>query len=101
MAHQDHTKPHSEDQDDLDRYLDEYRKTLSTVAAMAVKYPERMDELRTMLKMSAALLITNRPGLVEDYRDAVADVDEFLARCQRGEIDPQSFITEEEDQQRL
>lgn len=72
----------SEDQDDIDRYLEEYRKLLNSMARCALEAPERIDELRKMMRFSAAMLISNNPEFVQDFRDTVKDLDQSLESAQ-------------------
>ncbi|MBV7338288.1 hypothetical protein KFU94_60695 [Chloroflexi bacterium TSY] len=72
----------SEDQDDIDRYLEEYRKLLNSMARCALEAPERIDELRKMMRFSAAMLISNNPEFVQDFRDTVKDLDQLLESAQ-------------------
>ena len=96
---EDGDEPEDDDDqtDDIDRYLDEYRKTLSAFAGFAAKNPEMVSELRRVLKISANLTFSNRPGLAEGVQEAAKDIDSFLKQVEVGEVDPENFITEEKD----
>lgn len=89
-------KPPSDDFEfDIEQFLEEYRQTLGTVAKIAVTCPDQVDSLRDSLKLSAMLLITNKPGLKDAFQEAVEEMDDFLERCKKGEIDPRDFLTAE------
>lgn len=83
--------------DDIERYLDEYRKTLSAVAGAVTKHPEMVSELRRVMNLSAGLFFSNRKEIVEQFQDTVKDMDAFLKKVEDGEVKAEDFITEESD----
>ncbi len=85
-------------QEEIDKYLEEHRKLLSTLAEMVIKYPdpEAIDELRKMIRISGMFAMSNVPSFLEDYQGVVTDADTFLKSCQTGELDPRDFIIKDE-----
>ncbi|MEM7028862.1 MAG: hypothetical protein AAF629_04670 [Chloroflexota bacterium] len=82
--------------DAIEKYLDQYRKTLSEIASLITKNPDAIDSLRENLTLSASLLQTNKPGLKDDFADAVSQIDDFLAAVQKGEVDPKDYIADQD-----
>ncbi len=86
-----------ENQDKIDQYLEEHRKLLNDLARIAKDHPERMDELRQMMLLSASLMRSDRSEIVENFQDTAKDAEAFLKACQTGEINPEDFIIKYED----
>ncbi|MBM3263519.1 MAG: hypothetical protein FJY97_08875 [candidate division Zixibacteria bacterium] len=78
------------------QYLEEYKKVLSNLAAIASEHPEMIGMLRAALKQNASLTITDSPGVVAEMQQLTDKVDAFLAACQSGEVRPEDFILEED-----
>lgn len=80
----------SKEQDE--KYIREYKKMLKGFAEIAMEHPEMIDQLRIALKSSAALMLSNRPETVSEFRSLAQEVDAFLQACKTGEVDPQGFL---------
>jgi hypothetical protein len=72
-------------------YFQEYVKLLKKLARIAVNYPEKIDALRDMMKITANLMISNCPEVVKEFHELIEEMDSFLVACQRGEIDAKKF----------
>lgn len=66
------------------------------MARFAILHPDFVDQLIMRQRQSAAMLITNIPGLKEEHQESVDEMNQFMERMQRGEIDPRSLFSEEE-----
>ncbi|MBF0552030.1 MAG: hypothetical protein HQK60_16035 [Deltaproteobacteria bacterium] len=75
-----------------ERYIKEYQMMIKDYARMAANYPDMTDQLRTALKASAAMMISNSPEAISEFRKLAEDVDAFLHACQTGEIDPCTLL---------
>ena len=82
--------------DELEMYLREVQALKSQFALAIIMYPEMVDMLGGMLKMSASMMITNSYGLKAEMEALVQESNEFLDRMKAGELDPFDFLTEED-----
>ncbi len=71
---------------------EDYRAMMKAYARMAADHPERIDNIRSMLKFSAEMMISNRPEVVDQFREAVKELDAFLNACKNGEIEPRKLL---------
>jgi len=75
-----------------EEYVREYKKMLGGYAKLAAEHPEMIGELRAALEASAAMMISDRPEAVIEFRKLAEEVDAFLHACQTGEVDPQAVL---------
>ncbi len=80
------------------RYLQEYKKMIKEYARMAADNPDMIEQMRVSLKASAALIISNKPETVSEFREVVNEVDAFLHACQTGEVDPRELLESLDDE---
>jgi len=73
-------------------YVKEYKKTLKEYARMAANYPDMIGQLRAALAASAAMMMSNRPEAVSEFRGLAKEVDAFLHACETGEVNPKCFL---------
>lgn len=74
-----------------ENYMKEYKNMLKEYAKMAADYPEMTGQLRAALEASAAMMMSNNPEAVSEFRKVAKEVDAFLHACQTGEVDPQTL----------
>ena len=74
-----------------EKYMKEYKNMLKEYAKMAADYPEMTGQLRAALEASAAMMMSNNPEAVTEFRKVAKEVDAFLQACQTGEIDPRTL----------
>ncbi|WP_462270200.1 hypothetical protein [Desulfobacter sp.] len=79
-------------------YQKKYKSVLKQFAEMAANDPDMIPELRRVLKISAASMLSNRPDTILEFQKLGEEIDSFLSACQIGEIDPHTFIQSFEDQ---
>jgi hypothetical protein len=68
-----------------------FTNMLKEYAKMAADYPEMTGQLRAALEASAAMMMSNNPEAVSEFRKVAKEVDAFLHACQTGEIDPRTL----------
>lgn len=73
-------------------YVQEYKKLLREIAAMAAKHLGMVGQLRGALEVSAAMMMSNSPEAVTEFRELAKEVDAFLHACETGEVDPRSLL---------
>jgi len=73
-------------------YVQEYKKMIREYARMAANFPDMIGQLRTALKTSAAMMMSNRPEAISEIRGLAKEVDAFLHACETGEVDPRSLL---------
>jgi len=59
-------------------YFQEYVQLLKKLARIAVNYPEKIDALRDMMKITANLMISNCPEVVKEFHELIEEMDSFL-----------------------
>ncbi len=74
-----------------EQYLKEYKKMLKEYAKMAADYPEMTGQMRAALETSAAMMMSNHPEAISEFRKVVKELDAFLQACQTGEVDPNTL----------
>ncbi len=75
----------------------EYLKLLSELSSFVTEHPEIISSLRDAIKTSASLMVSNIPEAVSDFRELAEEADSFLRSCQSGEINPESFIIKDDE----
>ena len=63
-------------------------------ARMAADYPDMVGQLRAALETSAAMMMSNRPETVSEFRELAnaKEVDAFLLACQTREVNPRALL---------
>lgn len=69
-----------------------YNEVLEGFARLAAQAPDQIDSLREALQFRADFVVSNNPSFISGYQEATAEIDAFLSAIKTGEIDPQSFI---------
>ncbi len=54
---------------------------------MAADSPDMIDQLTAALKRGTAMMKSNRPEAISEFRKAAEEVDAFLHACQTGDLD--------------
>jgi len=73
-------------------YVQEYKKMIREYAGMAANHPDMLGQLRAALEASAAMMMSNRPEAISEFRELAKEVDAFLHACETGEVDPRSLL---------
>jgi hypothetical protein len=74
-----------------EEYINEYKNMIKEYARMAADHPDMIGQLRAALEASSAMMFSNSPEAVSEFRKMVKEVDAFLQACQTGEVDPQTL----------
>ena len=83
---------------DQEEYNRQFTEVLKRFAGLIADRPDMIDSLRESLKLSAQMMMSNKPEAVTEFRDLAGEIDQFMHACKTGEIDPVKFSGKDKEE---